>query len=55
MPQEPTRIVLKITPALVTKIDDFRYSNRIPSRSAAIRTLIQLGLKHPNKKPPHKY
>lgn len=30
---------------LVARIDDYRWANRLPSRAAAIRQLIDLGLK----------
>ena len=36
---------------LIEKLDDFRYENRIPSRSEAIRRLLDEALKKYEKKP----
>ena len=45
MAEEPIRIIIKMNPKLVAKIDDWRFANRIPSRAAAIRALIEKALK----------
>jgi metal-responsive CopG/Arc/MetJ family transcriptional regulator len=34
----------------IKKIEDFRYENRVPSRSEAIRILVEAGLKAKSKK-----
>jgi metal-responsive CopG/Arc/MetJ family transcriptional regulator len=45
MPEsKPVRVIVPMTPALIEQIDDYRYRERIPSRSEAIRTLIRRGL-----------
>lgn len=41
---ETERLQLKITKDEIEAIDDWRYSNRVPSRSEAVRRLIQIGL-----------
>jgi len=56
MPTEKPKIILVIEDDLLKRIEDFRYNNRIPSRSKAIRQLILEGLqkyeqKHSKKKP----
>jgi hypothetical protein len=38
------RVPLLLTPEEAKNLDDWRFANRIPSRSAAIRRLIELGL-----------
>ena len=38
------RVQLMIDEELLKKVEDFRYSNRIPSKSEAIRMLIEKGL-----------
>jgi metal-responsive CopG/Arc/MetJ family transcriptional regulator len=35
---------------LLKRIDDYRYSKRFPSRAAAIKNLIEIGLKQEEKK-----
>jgi metal-responsive CopG/Arc/MetJ family transcriptional regulator len=45
MPTEKPKIILVMEDALLTRIDDFRFNNRINSRSEAIRQLIEEGLK----------
>jgi metal-responsive CopG/Arc/MetJ family transcriptional regulator len=39
------RIITPMPAALVQRIDDFRFKQRIPSRAEAIRRLIDKGLK----------
>jgi metal-responsive CopG/Arc/MetJ family transcriptional regulator len=45
------RIITPMPPSLVKAIDDFRYEQRIPSRSEAVRRLIGLGLEAAGKPP----
>lgn len=39
------RLHLKITADEITAIDDWRFANRAPSRSEAVRRLLKIGLK----------
>jgi metal-responsive CopG/Arc/MetJ family transcriptional regulator len=39
------RVHIALEPAELTAIDDYRFAARIPTRSEAIRRLIQAGLK----------
>ena len=48
MPTEKPKIILVLEDDLLERIEDFRYENRIPSRSDAIRQLIEKGLKAPD-------
>ena len=41
---ENTKILVVIDKDLLEQVEDFRYSNRIPSRSEAIRKLVEAGL-----------
>lgn len=41
---DKAKILLEISKDLLNKIEDFRFSNRIPSRSEAVRRLIKRGL-----------
>ena len=45
MPTDKPKILLTIDKDLLEKVEDFRYSNRIPTRSEAIRRLIEEALK----------
>ena len=45
MPTEKPKILITFDDDLLTRIDDFRFGNRINSRSEAIRRLIEEGLK----------
>jgi metal-responsive CopG/Arc/MetJ family transcriptional regulator len=38
------RVIVPMAPSLIEQIDDYRYRERIPSRSEAIRALIRRGL-----------
>jgi metal-responsive CopG/Arc/MetJ family transcriptional regulator len=51
MPTKKPRIILMIEENLLKQIDDFRYENRIPTRSEAIRQLVKEALKKYKKKP----
>lgn len=44
------QILLTVDNDLLERIEDFRYSNRIPTRSEAIRRLIEEALKKQHKK-----
>lgn len=41
---ETERMQLKITSAEIEAIDDWRFTNRVPSRSEAVRRLCQIGV-----------
>ena len=45
MPTQKPQILLTLTKELLKKIEDFRFDNRIGSRSEAVRQLIEKGLK----------
>ena len=45
MATDKPRILLTVEEDLLERIDDYRYENRIPARSAAIRRLIEEALK----------
>lgn len=42
--EKDPRIITPMPQALVDRIDDYRFKERIPSRAEAIRRLIELGL-----------
>ena len=44
MPTEKPRYTIIVDEALLKEIDDFRFENRYPSRSAATLDLIKLGM-----------
>jgi len=44
MPTEKPRYTITVDEELMQRIDDFRFENRYPSRSAATLVLIRLGL-----------
>lgn len=41
---KPTRILIDVPAELLRAIEDYRYTQRIPSRALAIRRLIETGL-----------
>jgi metal-responsive CopG/Arc/MetJ family transcriptional regulator len=45
MPTKKPKLIMVMEDELLTRIDDFRFENRINSRSEAIRQLIEVGLK----------
>ena len=47
---QPPRIVAEATDRLIASIDDFWHASKLPSRSAAIRRLIERGLEAESKK-----
>ena len=50
MPTKKPQILLTLDEELLERIEDFRYGNRIPTRSEAIRRLINDALKRCEKK-----
>ena len=50
MPTEKPRYTVIVDEALLKEIDDFRFENRFPSRSAATLELIRLGMESIKKK-----
>jgi hypothetical protein len=40
----PTRVKVTLTPLDLRKLDDWRLLQRMPSRAAAMRALLRLGL-----------
>jgi metal-responsive CopG/Arc/MetJ family transcriptional regulator len=45
MPAEKPKIIFVADTELLKRLDDFRYDNRIPTRSEAIRRLLEEALK----------
>ena len=50
MPSKKPKILLIVDDYLIERIDDYRYDNRIPTRSEAMRRLIEESLKKYEKK-----
>ena len=50
MPTDRPKVLIVIGRGLLKRIEDFRYGHRVPSRSEAIRRLIEEGLKSYEKK-----
>jgi hypothetical protein len=38
----------RVSPKLLERIDEYCWSARMPSRAAAVRALIEIGLDHPD-------
>ena len=51
MAAKKPKILITLSDKLIENVDDYRYENRIPSRSAAIRKLLEIALKKVKKKP----
>ena len=51
MPDKKDILTISIDKGLITDIDDFRFENRISSRSEAIRRLLKEALKKYEKQP----
>lgn len=49
MPTDKPRYTVIVDEELLKEIDDFRFENRYPSRSAATLELIRLGIKQLKK------
>ena len=54
MPTEKPRYTVIVDEELLKEIDDFRFENRYPSRSAATLELIRLGMDAIKKQQKHK-
>ena len=52
MPSNKPRILITFDKDLLEKIEDFRFGNRIATRSEAIRRLLEEALKKYEKNPP---
>jgi len=50
MPSEKPQILFIMEENLFERIEDFRYSKRIPSRSETVRRLVEEGLKQCEKR-----
>ena len=46
MPTEKPKILITLEDSLLTRIDDFRFGNRINTRSEAIRRLLEESLEN---------
>ena len=51
MPTDKPKVLITMSDELLESVDDYRYDNRIPSRSEAIRRLLKEALKKYEKKP----
>ena len=51
MPTKKPQILLTLDEDLLERIEDYRYGNRIPSRTEAIRRLLDEALKEYEEKP----
>ena len=51
MPTEKPILTFAVDPKLLERINDYRFENRIETKSEAIRILIEEGLKSSEKKP----
>ena len=49
MPTEKPRITVVVDDEMLQQIEDFRFENRYPSRSAAMVELIRLGIEQIRK------
>ena len=49
MPTEKPRYTIIVDDEMLKQIDDYRFENRFPSRSAATIALIQLGMEQLHK------
>ena len=52
MPTEKPRFTIVVDEELLRRIDDVRFENRYPSRSAAVIELIRVGIENVEKKKP---
>jgi metal-responsive CopG/Arc/MetJ family transcriptional regulator len=50
MPRKSPVITMVFTEKLLKRVEDYRYENRIPSRTEAIRRLLEEALKKYEKK-----
>ena len=49
MPSDKPKILFVMDKELMERIDDYRFNNRVNSRSEAVRQLIETGLKKSEK------
>ena len=54
MPTQKPRYTVIVDEEMLKKIDDYRFENRFPSRSAATIELIKLGMEQLEKEQPAK-
>lgn len=54
MPTKKPQVLLTVDEDLLKKVEDYRYTNRIPSRSEAMRRLLKEALKKYEKRKPKK-
>jgi len=52
MPTEKPKVIFVADNDLLRRLDDFRFNNRISSRSKAIRQLLEKALQEYEKTPP---
>lgn len=55
MPTEKPRYTVIVDEEMLKEIDDFRFENRYPSRSAATLALIRMGIEQLKKEQAKKY
>jgi metal-responsive CopG/Arc/MetJ family transcriptional regulator len=53
MATKKPQVLLTLDDELLERIEDYRYGNRIPTRSEAIRSLIKIGLEKIVTEKPH--
>ena len=51
MAAKKPKILITLSDKLVESVEDYRFENRIPSRSEAIRRLLEIALKKAENKP----
>lgn len=49
--EEPRRQEMRFPAALLDRVDDWRFANRVDGRSEAIRRLVEIGLNAESKAP----
>lgn len=52
MATKKPQVLLTLDDELLERIEDYRYENRIPTRSEALRNLIKIGLKNDRRNQP---
>ena len=52
MATKKPQVLLTLDEKLLERIEDYRYENRIPTRSEALRNLIKIGLKNDSRNQP---
>ena len=52
MATKKPQVLLTLDDELLERIEDYRYENRIPTRSEALRKLIKIGLKNDRRNQP---